>query len=96
MPVVADESRATMGAHVAEGAQHPRRLAHHDDGGRELVALGRYPWHGALGRFGPRDSQKVEEALTLTSLDALSDRTAMYPSRGDAATVLRENSCLIY
>ena len=20
---------------------------------RELVALGRYPWHGALGRFGP-------------------------------------------
>lgn len=30
---------------------------------RELVALGRYPWHGALGRFGPRDHEAVEAAM---------------------------------
>ncbi|HBX13776.1 MAG TPA: Fe3+-hydroxamate ABC transporter ATP-binding protein FhuC, partial [Leclercia adecarboxylata] len=32
---------------------------------RELVAIGRYPWHGALGRFGVADREKVEEAITL-------------------------------
>lgn len=30
---------------------------------RELVALGRYPWHGALGRFGPRDRAAVSRAM---------------------------------
>ena len=30
---------------------------------RELVALGRYPWHGALGRFGPRDDAAVTRAM---------------------------------
>lgn len=25
---------------------------------RELVAIGRYPWHGALGRFGVADREK--------------------------------------
>ncbi len=32
---------------------------------RELVAIGRYPWHGALGRFGAADREKVEEAISL-------------------------------
>jgi iron complex transport system ATP-binding protein len=35
---------------------------------RELVALGRYPWHGALGRFGPEDRRKVAEAMALTDV----------------------------
>lgn len=35
---------------------------------RELVALGRYPWHGALGRFGAEDRRKVEEAMALTDV----------------------------
>ncbi|MDQ1901357.1 ATP-binding cassette domain-containing protein [Paracoccus sp. WLY502] len=30
---------------------------------RELVALGRYPWHGALGRFGPDDHATVARAM---------------------------------
>ncbi len=30
---------------------------------RELVALGRYPWHGALGRFGPHDEEIVTRAM---------------------------------
>jgi iron complex transport system ATP-binding protein len=41
---------------------------------RELVALGRYPWHGALGRFGPTDRAKVDEALTVTATDVIADR----------------------
>jgi iron complex transport system ATP-binding protein len=41
---------------------------------RELVSLGRYPWHGALGRFSDADRQKVDEALALTSTDCLSGR----------------------
>lgn len=34
----------------------------------ELIALGRYPWHGALGRFGSEDKTMVEEAMTLTDV----------------------------
>ena len=30
---------------------------------RELVAIGRYPWHGALGRFSHEDRVRVEEAI---------------------------------
>jgi iron-chelate-transporting ATPase len=41
---------------------------------RELVALGRYPWHGALGRFGATDRAMVEEALAATATDAIADR----------------------
>jgi iron-chelate-transporting ATPase len=41
---------------------------------RELVALGRYPWHGALGAFRETDKLKVEEALALTGLAAHGDR----------------------
>ena len=41
---------------------------------RELVALGRYPWHGALGRFRDSDRVKVDEALALTGVDSYADR----------------------
>ncbi len=41
---------------------------------KELVALGRYPWHGALGRFGAVDRQKVEEAIELTGIAPFTDR----------------------
>jgi iron-chelate-transporting ATPase len=41
---------------------------------RELVELGRYPWHGALGRFGAKDREKVDQALSLTSMDSFADR----------------------
>ena len=41
---------------------------------RELVAIGRYPWHGALGRFGVADREKVEEAIALVGLKPLAHR----------------------
>ncbi len=54
---------------------------------RELVALGRYPWHGALGRFGPADRDKVEEALALTSTDSFADRFVDTLSGGERQRV---------
>jgi len=54
---------------------------------RELVALGRYPWHGALGRFGPTDHAKVDEALALTSTDSFADRFVDTLSGGERQRV---------
>lgn len=50
---------------------------------RELVALGRYPWHGALGRFGAGDAAAVEAALRRTDLLAFSDRLVDSLSGGE-------------
>ena len=41
---------------------------------KELVSLGRFPWHGALGRFGDEDAAKVDEALGQTDLHSFPGR----------------------
>jgi iron-chelate-transporting ATPase len=41
---------------------------------RELVALGRYPWHGALGRFTSHDTVKVDSAIAAMNLSTFADR----------------------
>lgn len=50
---------------------------------RELVACGRYPWHGALGRFTDEDGSKVEEAIEQTHLGALAGRMVETLSGGE-------------
>ncbi|BDH47059.1 iron-hydroxamate transporter ATP-binding protein [Salmonella enterica subsp. enterica serovar Choleraesuis] len=50
---------------------------------RELVAIGRYPWHGALGRFGAADREKVEEAIGLVGLKPLAQRLVDSLSGGE-------------
>ncbi len=50
---------------------------------RELVALGRYPWHGALGRFGSVDREQVEDAIKLVGLQSFAQRTGGQPVRGE-------------
>jgi iron complex transport system ATP-binding protein len=50
---------------------------------RELAALGRYPWHGALGRFTRTDREKVDAALKLTDVDPLADRLVDTLSGGE-------------
>ncbi|HEY8611365.1 MAG TPA: ATP-binding cassette domain-containing protein [Roseomonas sp.] len=50
---------------------------------RELAALGRYPWHGALGRQGPRDRMAVEAALARAGVAALAERQADSLSGGE-------------
>lgn len=50
---------------------------------RELVALGRYPWHGALGRMGPADHAAVARAMTECGVEALADRLVDTLSGGE-------------
>ncbi len=54
---------------------------------RELVALGRYPWHGALGVFGRVDREKLDEALALTATDVFADRLVDTLSGGERQRV---------
>lgn len=68
---------------------------------KELVKLGRYPWHGAIGRFGPTDRQKVDEAMALTGVDVFADRFVETLSGGERqrawlAVLLAQNvQCLL-
>ncbi|WP_428032478.1 ATP-binding cassette domain-containing protein [Ancylobacter sp.] len=50
---------------------------------RELVSLGRYPWHGALGRFGTADEAAVAAAIQRTGLAAFGDRAVDSLSGGE-------------
>jgi iron-chelate-transporting ATPase len=68
---------------------------------RELVGLGRFPWHGALGRFGADDAAKVEAALEQTDLAGMSDRMVDSLSGGErqrawlAMMVAQDARCLL-
>lgn len=64
---------------------------------RELVSFGRYPWHGALGRFGAEDREQVERALFLTRTEAFAERMVDQLSGGERqrvwlAMLLAQNS----
>ncbi|WP_111221253.1 ATP-binding cassette domain-containing protein [Rhizobium tumorigenes] len=67
----------------------------------ELVALGRYPWHGALGRFGPDDRRRVEEAMELADVAIYRDRLVDTLSGGErqrawlAMLIAQETECLL-
>jgi iron complex transport system ATP-binding protein len=68
---------------------------------RELVALGRYPWHGALGRFGAGDREKVDAAMRMTDVVGLADRLVDSLSGGErqrawiALLVAQDSECLL-
>lgn len=68
---------------------------------RELVALGRYPWHGALGRFTANDAQKVADAMELTDVQRFADRYVDQLSGGErqrvwlAMLVAQDSNCLL-
>ncbi|WP_104666198.1 ATP-binding cassette domain-containing protein [Ensifer adhaerens] len=68
---------------------------------RELAAMGRYPWHGALGRFGRDDRESVERALDRTNMLPLADRLVDTLSGGERqrawlAMLLAQNAaCLL-
>jgi len=67
----------------------------------ELAALGRYPWHGALGRFTEEDRKQVEEALRLTDMALFADRLVDTLSGGErqrawlAMLVAQNSGCLL-
>jgi iron complex transport system ATP-binding protein len=68
---------------------------------RELVALGRFPWHGTLGRFSTTDRDMVEEAIVRTELEDFADRLVASMSGGERqrawiAMMLAQNArCLL-
>ncbi len=50
---------------------------------RELVALGRYPWHGAMGRLSAADDAAVAAALAECALEPLAGRLVETLSGGE-------------
>ena len=68
---------------------------------RELVSLGRFPWHGALGRFSDEDAAKVEQALDQTDLRSFAARTVDSLSGGErqrvwlAMMLAQDTRCLL-
>lgn len=68
---------------------------------RELVRLGRYPWHGALGRFTETDAASAESAMDLTGTRALAHRDVDTLSGGErqrvwlAMLVAQDAGCLL-
>ncbi|MFD1804047.1 Fe3+-hydroxamate ABC transporter ATP-binding protein FhuC [Mixta tenebrionis] len=68
---------------------------------RELVAIGRYPWHGALGRYGEEDRARVEEAIALVGLKPFAARLVDSLSGGErqrawlAMLVAQNSRCLL-
>lgn len=68
---------------------------------RELVRLGRYPWHGALGRFTAEDGARAEEAMALTGTLGFADRDVDTLSGGErqrvwlAMLVAQDAGCLL-
>lgn len=68
---------------------------------RELVSLGRFPWHGALGRFTEADRTKVSEALAAARIEAMAERLVDTLSGGErqrawlATMVAQDPRCLL-
>ncbi|TKI08806.1 Fe3+-hydroxamate ABC transporter ATP-binding protein FhuC [Martelella alba] len=68
---------------------------------RELVALGRYPWHGALGRFTAADREHVADAIKLVGLQPFASRLVDSLSGGErqrawlAMTMAQDSRCLL-
>ncbi|MFN7024473.1 MAG: ABC transporter ATP-binding protein [Pseudorhizobium sp.] len=68
---------------------------------RELVALGRFPWHGTLGRFSADDRKAMDEAIARTDLETFADRRVDGMSGGErqrawiAMMLAQDARCLI-
>lgn len=54
---------------------------------REIVEMGRYPWHGALGRFTSSDQEQVDRALAATQTEQYADRLLDTLSGGERQRV---------
>lgn len=67
----------------------------------ELVGLGRFPWHGVLGRFTENDRTKVADALAQTDLTKFADRLVDSLSGGErqrawlAMMLAQDTTCLL-
>lgn len=68
---------------------------------RELVALGRYPWRGPLGRYTAGDQTLIEQAIHDTGLARFADRAVDTLSGGErqrawiAMLLAQQTRCLL-
>ncbi|UZD66440.1 ABC transporter ATP-binding protein [Marinobacter sp. AN1] len=68
---------------------------------RELVALGRYPWRGPLGRYSEEDHALVDQAITDTNLKPFAYRSVDTLSGGErqrawiAMLLAQQTRCLL-
>ena len=68
---------------------------------RELVACGRYPWHGPLGRFTEEDGRKTAEAIAAAGLNGFEERFVATLSGGErqrawiAMMLAQDSACLL-
>lgn len=53
----------------------------------DLVRFGRYPWHGALGRFSAEDQAEVDRAMALTDTQQFAHRNVDELSGGERQRV---------
>lgn len=94
-------SQRELARRVGYMAQHPPEATGLTV--RELTALGRYPWHGAIGRFSEEDRAHVDEALRLTGMEeeGLADRLVDTLSGGErqrawlAMLVAQDSRCML-
>lgn len=68
---------------------------------RELVALGRYPWRGPLGRYTDEDESIIDQAIDDTGLNAFRHRSVDTLSGGErqrawiAMLLAQQTRCLL-
>ncbi|MDV2077221.1 ABC transporter ATP-binding protein [Marinobacter xestospongiae] len=68
---------------------------------RELVALGRYPWKGPLGRYRDEDQRLIDQAIDDTGLQAFAQRSVDTLSGGErqrawiAMLLAQQTRCLL-
>nr|WP_084625765.1 ATP-binding cassette domain-containing protein [Loktanella sp. S4079] len=68
---------------------------------KELAALGRYPWHGPLGRPGTQDKEAITAALNACGLSDMADQRVETLSGGEAQRawlamlIAQEADCLL-
>lgn len=68
---------------------------------RELVAFGRYPWHGPLGRLDPGEKARIDDAMVATDVIHLADQLVEILSGGErqrvwlAMLIAQDAECLL-
>jgi iron-chelate-transporting ATPase len=89
--------------HFAQQVAHLPQYTPQTDGllVRELVALGRYPWRGMLGRFTREDDERVDEAMAATDVARYADRSVDSLSGGErqrvwlAMLIAQDSRCVL-
>ncbi|WP_102958068.1 ABC transporter ATP-binding protein [Mangrovicella endophytica] len=96
---LADWGARDLARQIAYLPQHPQTGI--GLSAREVVALGRYPWHGPFGRFTPDDAARTTEAMVVTGTGQLAERNIDTLSGGErqrvwlAMLVAQDARCLL-